>query len=149
MKAAFIEVTRFLLILLFVYTASSKIQTFHSFQILLVKSPLIGKTLALYVAIFIPAIEIIATLLLVFPKTALKGFYLSTALMAMFTLYVSYMVLFAPKLPCLCGGVIEAMSWKQHILFNAVFTIMSFTCCILYKCLPTKKQTGILAAQPV
>lgn len=149
MKAAFIEVTRFLLIVLFVYTASSKIQDFHTFHGVLIKSPLIGKHLALYVAIFIPAIEIIASLLLVFAKTTLKGFYVSTALMALFTLYVSYMVLFAPQLPCICGGIVEAMSWNQHILFNAVFTILSFICCILYKRLPIKKQTGPLSAQPV
>lgn len=149
MKAAFIEVTRFLLIVLFVYTASSKIQTFHTFHGVLIKSPLIGKQLALYVAIFIPTIEIIASILLVFGKTALKGFYVSTALMALFTFYVSYMVLFAPKLPCVCGGVIEAMSWNQHIVFNAIFTVMSFICCILYKRLPIKKQTGPLIAQPV
>lgn len=149
MKAAFIELTRFLLILLFVYTACSKIQTFHDFQVMLTRSPMIGKQLSTFVAVFIPTIEIIAAGLLLFPKTTLKGFYLSTVLMGMFTLYVSYMVLFVPKLPCVCGGVIERMSWKQHIVFNAAFTLMGVICCIKYKDFIKHKKTGSFTTQPV
>lgn len=148
MKAAFIEVTRFLLILLFIYTASSKIQTFHTFHGVLIKSPLVGKHLAFYVAILIPAVEIIAVILLLFQRTTLIGFYVSTVLMALFTFYVTYMVFFSPKLPCLCGGVVEIMSWKQHIIFNTVFTVLSLICSLRFKAY-TQHKTGILTTQPV
>lgn len=149
MKAAFVEVTRFLLILLFIYTASSKIQSFHTFHGVLIKSPLIGKHFALYVAILIPAIEIIAAVLLLFPRTTLKGFYVSTVLMGLFAFYVTYMVLFAPKLPCVCGGIIKEMSWGQHIAFNCVFFLLSLICSIRYKDFINKKQTGLSTTQPV
>jgi hypothetical protein len=148
MKAAFIEVTRFLLILLFIYTASSKIQTFHTFQGVLIKSPLIGKHLALYVAILIPAIEIVAAALLLFPKTTPKGFYVSTVLMGLFTFYVTYMVLFAPKLPCVCGGIIKEMTWKQHIVFNTIIFLLSGICSLRYNDF-INKQTGLSTTQPV
>jgi hypothetical protein len=37
------------------------------------------------------------------------------------------MVSFDKNLPCSCGGIISKLSWKQHILFNLFFIMLSIT----------------------
>jgi len=51
--------------------------------------------------------------------------YYAFVLMTVFTLYIAYMLLFTPKLPCSCGGVLQQMTWKQHLLFNIGFTLLA------------------------
>jgi hypothetical protein len=34
------------------------------------------------------------------------------------------MVLTSANLPCSCGGVIQQLSWKQHIVFNISFIVL-------------------------
>jgi hypothetical protein len=35
------------------------------------------------------------------------------------------MFLLSPYLPCSCGGLIEALSWRQHIFFNLAVMAIS------------------------
>jgi hypothetical protein len=109
-----------LLIFLFAYTGSSKLLDSKGFAAVLSEIPLIGRGAGI-VAILLPLAELLIVLLLLFEKTRLIGLYASLALLLLFTVYLVYMVLAVPKLPCSCGGVIGTMSWKQHIVFNAVF----------------------------
>ena len=119
-----IEIISSLLILLFVYTAISKLLDYTSFTNVLSKSPLIaGK--AGVVALALPITEGLVSLLLFFPRTRLWGFYSSVALMSVFTLYLAYMINFTPKLPCSCGGVLKQMNWNQHLAFNIFFLALS------------------------
>ena len=121
----FVEIIGALFILLFLYTALSKYYAFGTFRWALGKSPLIGKTLAPYVAVTIPVLETLIALLLFFPKTRRKGLWASLVIMSLFTLYLGYMIIFTPNLPCNCGGVIKNMSWNQHLVFNIFFTLLA------------------------
>jgi hypothetical protein len=118
LNAAFI--ISILLIFLFAYTGSSKLLDSKGFAAVLSKIPLIGRGAGI-VAILLPLAELLIVLLLLFERTRLMGLYASLVLLSIFTVYLVYMVLAVPKLPCSCGGVISTMSWKQHIVFNAVF----------------------------
>ncbi len=113
-----------LLIFLFVYTASSKILDYSSFLSALSASPLIGNKAKL-LTIGLPPVEIGVAVLLLLPKTRLIGFYGSTILLILFTVYIAYMLLFVPHLPCSCGGVLKNFSWTSHLLFNIVFVGLS------------------------
>ena len=124
------EIISSLFILLFVYTALSKLMDFTPFRAILHKSPLIGEN-ATFVAIALPFTEIIVSLLLFVPRTRLWGFYSSSVLMTTFTLYLGYMILFTPKLPCSCGGVLKQMNWNLHLFFNIFFLLLAFTGVIL------------------
>ncbi|MGY0035165.1 MauE/DoxX family redox-associated membrane protein [Pedobacter sp. NJ-S-72] len=55
----------------------------------------------------------------------LKGFYASFLLLFTFEIYIAIMLLSGEKLPCTCGGIISQMGWKTHLVFNAVFMIIS------------------------
>lgn len=109
-----------LLIVLFSYTALSKLFHYTFFRMVLGQAPLL-KTGAAVTAVLLPLTELFIALLLVFPVTRLRGLYASLALLSLFTAYLLYMIVFAPHLPCSCGGVIGKMSWRQHLVFNGVF----------------------------
>lgn len=119
-----IELSAALLILLFVYTASSKLITRPAFADVLGQSPLIGER-AYFISWLVPLTEIIISMLLLWPATRLIGFYASLSVLILFTGYIALMIKFSSHLPCSCGGVIQLLSWKQHLFFNLIFILIS------------------------
>ena len=125
-----IEIISALIILLFVYTALSKLTNWTSFQLSLAQSPLIENQVKM-VAYFVPITELIVSLLLIIPRTRLWGFYGASALMLLFTGYVAYLVMFVPHVPCACGGIMKILTWPQHLIINSIYTILAITGAIL------------------
>lgn len=111
-------------IFLFVYTAVSKMYAYTLFEQTLEGTPLIGAT-STYIAVLLPITELFVSLLLFIPRTRKWGLYSTFALMTVFTLYIGYMIIFTTHRPCTCGGVIEKMTWAQHLAFNIVFTLLA------------------------
>jgi len=118
------DLTAYLFISLFMYTAAAKVFSIKKFASTLAKSPLIGDWND-YIAWAVPITEIVISILLIIALTRKLGLYASLALMIIFTLYLSYMVLSGSKLPCHCGGVISKMSWQEHIWFNLAFIALA------------------------
>jgi hypothetical protein len=112
------------LIFLFIYTGLSKYMDLGRFYFVLYSSPLLGR-FARALAIGLPGTEIIMAILLSIPKTRKIGFYSSSVLLLIFTIYLSYMIATSSKLPCSCGGVISKLSWKNHIFFNLFWIVMA------------------------
>lgn len=127
-----IEIISALLILLFVYTGISKLHEQDTFRIVLSKSPLIGSYAHIF-AWLLSLIELSTGLLLLFPFTRKLGLQIALILMCLFTGYIAYMILFTPKLPCSCGGVLKQMTWKQHLPFNICFTVLAAAGLWLYQ----------------
>lgn len=127
-----IEIISALLILLFVYTGISKLHEQDTFRIVLSKSPLIESHAHIF-AWLLPLTELSTGLLLLFPFTRKLGIVIALILMCLFTGYIAYMILFTSKLPCSCGGVLQQMTWKQHLLFNICFTVLAAAGLRLYK----------------
>jgi len=118
------EIIASLFILLFIYTAISKLSDQTTFRLALHKSPVIG-AYARLVAWALPATEIIIAVLLFIPSTRVIGLYASFIIMMIFTIYIGAMIFFDPTLPCSCGGVLRQMSWRQHLIFNSVSTLLA------------------------
>lgn len=127
-----IDITVYLFIILFMYTAASKLFSINKFASTLAKSPLIGD-LNFVVAWTVPIVEILISIALIFPNFRRAGLLASLALMSAFTLYLFYMVFSDNKLPCHCGGVISTMTWNQHIWFNMSFIVLALIGLILSK----------------
>lgn len=121
-----------ILVFLFLYTGISKYLSFHAFQIILGKSVIIGRH-AHFIALFLPGIEIITTILIAIPKTRIWGLYISLILLTLFTSYLIYMINYAPSLPCSCGGIIQQLSWGQHIFLNTTLILATATAIYLYR----------------
>jgi hypothetical protein len=131
-RSGFIELVSSLLILLFVYTATSKLLDLPGFRATLERSPLIGN-FSYIISWTVPVIELAISTMLFIPMFRQPGFLLSFILMSLFTFYIGYMLLFTPDLPCSCGGVIKSMGWRDHLLFNILFTLLAFTGWLLMK----------------
>jgi hypothetical protein len=123
-KNTILEVISSLLIILFIYTALSKLSGYKTFTIQLSKSPFIT-SYAGSIAWSLPAGEILISLLLVFKRTRLIGLYASFFTMSLFTAYLMIMLKFSYHIPCSCGGVLQNLSWNEHIVFNVFFIIIA------------------------
>lgn len=109
-----------LYIFLFTYTAVSKILDYDRFKVQVGQSPLLTG-LESYVPAGVIFIEVLVAVLLVLPRLRRIGLFVFLTMMVMFTTYVVALLKFSPYLPCSCGGVLELLSWREHLIFNVVF----------------------------
>jgi hypothetical protein len=130
-RMLFADMISGLLLLLFLYTSISKLTDNELFKNVLTASPLL-KRYAGIIAWLIPSTEVAIAILLFIPRFRIKGLIASVILIALFTIYLLYMIAFTPNLPCSCGGVIKLLTWPQHIMFNLFFIFLSLTGIILY-----------------
>jgi uncharacterized membrane protein YphA (DoxX/SURF4 family) len=121
-----------LLLLLFLYTSLSKLADYETFRNVLRASPLL-QPVAGQIAWLLPVSELVIAMLLFIPRLRLKGLYAAFILISLFTLYLIYMIVFTPNLPCNCGGVLKMLNWPQHIFFNLFFILLSLVGILLYK----------------
>ncbi len=87
LRKTIIEIITVLFILLFVYAAVSKLLDYEKFRVQLGQSPLLT-AFAGWVALIIPAAEILVSLLLATRRWRLVGLYAAFSLMVMFTAYI-------------------------------------------------------------
>lgn len=120
----FSNMVTWLLIVLFVYTALNKLADHSFFLAQLHFYPLIHSS-ANFISWIIPCAELLVASLLFFPSSRKTGLIGSLTLLLIFTSYLIMMIIYSPDLPCSCGGVIASLSWKQHIVFNVVFSTLT------------------------
>lgn len=125
------EIISFLFILLFIYAALAKLMDYEKFRAQLGQSPLLT-AFAGWVAWGVPCIEIVIAAMLAIPRLRLVAFYAAFSLMVMFTAYIVVILQFSDYVPCSCGGVLQDMSWTQHLIFNIVFVLLAVAGIILY-----------------
>lgn len=122
-----IELLSSLLILLFVYTSVSKWLAFKKFIGEMNNQPFPNWMTPILVWT-LPAAEVLIAGLLMFDRTQLIGFRASLILMLLFTVYTVLVLLKVfGRTPCSCGGVIEQLSWGQHLFFNLFFVGVALT----------------------
>lgn len=126
-----IEIICFLFIALFVYAALMKLTDYQKFTVQLDQSPLL-MAFSGWVAWAVPGIELIVAAMLMIKRVQLIGLYASFTLMAMFTVYIVFILTLAPTIPCACGGIIdEKLGWAGHLVFNIGFVLLATAATIL------------------
>jgi uncharacterized membrane protein YphA (DoxX/SURF4 family) len=123
-KKNVVDIICLLYILLFVYASVSKLLQIEHFRIQIAKSPLLS-AFADMVAWSVPISEIVISLLLTMPKLRRAGLWLGMGLMSMFTTYIFIILNFSSYIPCSCGGILEKMGWKEHLIFNLAFVFLA------------------------
>jgi hypothetical protein len=126
-----LDVVAVLFIILFVYAAISKMNSVSTFELQLSKSPMLV-SYAYILSWTLPPFELIVAALLIFPRTRLIGFYISYGLMFMFTAYIIAITQFSDDIPCSCGGILQNMTWNQHLVFNIFFSLIGLTGVLFY-----------------
>ena len=117
-----IEIISCLFIFLFVYAAVTKLTDIEKFRVQIGQSPLLTGIAGL-VSWLVPATELLIAVLLIFPKYRLVGLLSSLTIMVMFTCYIFIIMNFSEHIPCSCGGVLQRLSWRDHLIFNMAFVI--------------------------
>jgi uncharacterized membrane protein YphA (DoxX/SURF4 family) len=130
LKRTIPSIVALLLVVLFLYTGISKLMEYTVFKEQIGASPILHP-IAPFIAWALPLSEFAVAVLLFIPAWRLWGLYASFVLMLAFTGYVIAIVSFSKELPCSCGGVLQEMSWSQHIIFNIVFTILALVAALL------------------
>lgn len=118
------ELIAALLIFLFIYTALNKLMEIEVFRTILSTSPFLSQIASL-LSWLLPITELSICVLLFIPTYREIGLLSSFILMGIFSFYVGLMLLYSTNLPCSCGGVVQKMTWSQHLLFNICFSFLS------------------------
>lgn len=126
-----VDIIIFLCILLIVYAAVSKLLDYMKFVVQLGQSPMLTHYARL-LAWAVPGVEFIVSVLLIFQSTQITGLYAAFGLMTMFTTYIILASRFSDYVPCSCGGIIQNLTWTQHLIFNLVFLSLIVIAILLY-----------------
>ncbi|MDN5286618.1 MAG: hypothetical protein JWR38_2892 [Mucilaginibacter sp.] len=114
-----------LIMLLFSYTAINKLLDYHRFAFQMKQSPFsLMKITAPFLGWILPMVEGLLVLTLFFARYRLTGLYGAVILLLVFEIYITGMLLSGLDLPCSCGGIISKLSWRQHLIFNALFIVI-------------------------
>ncbi|PSL45693.1 methylamine utilization protein MauE [Chitinophaga niastensis] len=119
-----VEIIALLFVILFLYTGISKVMDYPVFKEQIATSPLLAPV-SRWISWMLPLSEFVVTVLLVIPRWRLKGLYAALGLMLIFTGYIIFILNFNEQLPCSCGGVLEILSWKAHLIFNGIFIALA------------------------
>mgnify|MGYP001052696235 CR=1 FL=1 len=132
----------FLYIFLLVYASVTKLLDYEKFAVQIGQSPMLTQYASL-LAWVIPLFELIISAVLIIPRTKMLGLYAGFSLLVMFTTYIILASQFSDYVPCSCGGVLEGMTWTQHLIFNVAFVLMGLVGILLYsKTTTTPTTTG-------
>ncbi|MDE5538441.1 hypothetical protein KRE42_15330 [Elizabethkingia meningoseptica] len=111
-------------VILFCYAAISKLTDFRKFQVQISASPLLNG-FPQFLPYTMIIVEFLIAGLLCYRKTRTIGLIGSLVLMVIFTGYTALLLSTNKNLPCSCGGILEKMSWHQHLYFNMGCVILS------------------------
>jgi putative oxidoreductase len=111
---------------IFFYSGIDKTIHFEEFVNSFSKSQFAPQNYVALLSAIIVILEIGLSLLLFVEKArklALIGFgFLSLA----FSIYISLMKFYSPYLPCSCGGIIDLLSWNEHLILTISLFLLSF-----------------------
>lgn len=125
------ELACWLLTVLWIYAATSKLLDFETFKGEMLNQ-VFPKLMAEALVRIIPATELIVTALLINPRTQRRGLYGSLFLLTLFSIYIAIVMTgVMGRIPCSCGGILEKMSWGQHLIFNLSFIALTLTALLL------------------
>lgn len=130
LKSIILELICLLLVLLFVYAGVSKILDFENFQIQLAQSPLLS-SFAGIISWGVIISELLISVLLLIKKARITALYFSFGMMIMFTTYIYIILNYSSFIPCSCGGILEKLNWKEHLVFNIFFVVLCGTAILI------------------
>lgn len=121
----------FLLALLWIYAAASKLVDWEHFKWEM-HNQVLPDFLRDSLVFALPAAELATAILLFFERTTALGLWISFCLLTIFTVYIALVVGHAfSYVPCSCGGILTNMGWGAHLLFNLAFTALALTTIII------------------
>lgn len=143
MRKIIIEIICYFFAALFVYAGVSKILEFDNFQAQLGQSSILG-AFTWIISYGIITTEIGVAILLVIPKIRFWALISAFFLMASFTVYIFIILNFTSSIPCSCGGILEKLGWKEHLVFNVFCTLLAAVALLLQQREFKKTGAGLI-----
>ncbi|WP_200979870.1 MauE/DoxX family redox-associated membrane protein [Echinicola sp. 20G] len=137
-KSRWTEVLTYILAFVYTYTAISKWYDWEATKWSIYNQvfPEWSSVIVLYT---LPAIELVLALLLLNGRTRLLALWISLFLLSIFTAYIGMIMLGVfQRVPCSCGGVISALGWNEHLVFN--FFLLAANIWAIFKGKQNKEQ---------
>lgn len=136
-KTILVDAITFFFILLFLYTGVAKLLEIHTIKEQMLSSPFLNSPfLAAAISWVLPIGEILLAIALFIPRWHIIALYTTCVLMTLFTLYVIVILLIDSQISCSCGGIIEELSPKQHVIFNSSCVLL----CVLAIAIQRKEK---------
>ncbi|MCP1297959.1 tellurium resistance protein TerC [Chryseobacterium sp. S0630] len=123
--------TAYFFVLLLMYASVSKILDFENFQVQIAQSPLLT-AYAGVVSYLVIIIELLIVILLLIPRFRGIGLFSSLGIMTSFTVYIYMILHYSESVPCSCGGILEKMSWDEHLFFNLICVLLAVIALICF-----------------
>lgn len=128
-KNKIISYVSVLFVIFFGYTTFNKLFNIDSFQHNLLKTGLFAGNLVPSFSYLVIAIEIIVIFFLIFYLRI--GFLMVVAMMTSFTIYISYLNYFGLYEICGCGGILNGLAYKYHLIINMFILCGALFCSII------------------
>lgn len=121
------------LVILFLYTSTSKYFDFAAFKRAMYNQPF-PHGLSAFLIWVLPPAEILVAVGLMIERFRTLALYVFLALMVLFTGYIALILLHIfPRVPCSCGGGLQSLGWTQHLLFNIIFIALTIGAIVFRK----------------
>ncbi|WP_200978283.1 MauE/DoxX family redox-associated membrane protein [Echinicola sp. 20G] len=136
------EIMAHVLAFLYTYTAISKWYDWEATRISM-SNQVFPEWLGTIILYFLPPAELALAILLLGRRTVGPALWVSLGLLTVFTGYI-FLVLMGifDRVPCSCGGVLSALGWGEHLVFNLCF--MALNLIGIYKSQSFKKRKAIV-----
>ncbi len=134
----FTSIAGALFVVLFAYAATDKLMHIREFRNHLgvtFLSPMRG-----VIVWMAPAAELLTCLFLMVPAWRKMGLWSAFTLMIVFTAYIIVMLTAFDRIPCSCGGVINTLSWHEHLIFNTALILLAGGALLLHVKFDRKKK---------
>lgn len=130
-RTSIISIIAAILVTLWIYASVSKLLDMENSRREMLNQ-VFSNDIARMLTWIVPAAELTTSAMLLFTKTKIMGFYASAFLLLSFTVYIVLVMsnVFG-RIPCSCGGILEKMSWGQHLAFNIFFIGITFIAIML------------------
>jgi hypothetical protein len=112
----------------FSYTAFNKLLEIQSFRNNLIKTGMFPLSIVPALSIAIIIIEIVVVFLLLFKK--MIGLLVLFMMMLVFTVYISYLNHKGLYEICGCGGILNGLPYRVHLVINLVLAACSAFCLV-------------------
>lgn len=131
------EIIYLFLIFFFCYTAINKLLNIEAFRSNLMKTSVFNEYYANIISLVVIGLEIVTVLILFFNKKL--GLLILIITMLAFTLYISYLNFKGFYEVCGCGGILNGLSYKFHLIINIALLFGSIYSYFTYNYLENAK----------
>ncbi|WP_407648366.1 MauE/DoxX family redox-associated membrane protein [Chryseobacterium formosus] len=118
------NIINYVLIIFFSYTLTNKLLAIKSFQTNIFKTGIFNFQQAVYLSYFVLLLELSIVILLIFKKKT--GLLFSFIMMLIFTSYIIFLFANGRYEICGCGGILNGLSFKYHLIINLLITFLSY-----------------------